>query len=195
MTVSYASIKNNKGMSAQVIACAYGDSPDEGYGRKTLYSLDIAGAHTAVKAIWASVMNGSPLKPQGFARYKVLRADKETDFLVVKRTPLQQVHHYHIAVEPKPDAPCLVITSQLGVSREEALARYLATHTIYPAIPEWGEVLFAEGTRHKIVHRLETFGLDWAYRIDVFGWDEVIDEAAEGGLLTFPEPRKSNTAR
>jgi hypothetical protein len=191
MTVSYASIKNNMGMSAQVIACAYGDSPDEGYGRKTLYSVyPVDAIHRrlphAVKAIWASVMNGSPLKPQGFARYKVLRADKETDFLVVKRTPLQQVRRYHIAVEPKPDTPCLVITSQLGASREEALARYLATHTIYPAIPEWGEVLLGEGTRHKIVHRLETFGLDWAYKIDLWGWDEVIDQSARGGLLAFP---------
>ena len=195
MTVSYASIKNNKGMSAQVIACAYGDSPDEGYGRKTLYSLDIAGAHTAVKAIWASVMNGSPLKPPGFARYKVLRAEKETDFLVVKRTPLQQVHHYHIAVEPKPDAPYLVITSQLGVSREEALARYLATHTLYPAIPEWGEVLFGEGTRHKLVHRLETFGLDWAYRIDTLWLGRGARRGSQGRPAHFPEPRKRNTAR
>ena len=42
-------------------------------------------------ALWASVMNGPPLKPQGFARHRVLRADKETDFLVVKRTTLAQI--------------------------------------------------------------------------------------------------------
>ena len=75
--IQFASIKNKGGMSAQVVACAYDDSPDEGYGRKVLYSLDVAGAHTAVKAIWASVLGGSPLTPAGFARYKVLRADKE----------------------------------------------------------------------------------------------------------------------
>ena len=186
MTVSYASIKNNKGMSAQVIACAYGDSPDEGYGRKTLYSLDIAGAHTAVKAIWASVMSGSPLTPAGFARYKVLRAEKETEFLAVRSTPLEHVHHYHIVAAPKPTAPYLVLTSQLGVSREEAMARFLATYTLYPVIPDWSEVLFGEGNKRKLIHSLETFGLTWAYRVETWGWDEVLDEAAKDGLLTFP---------
>jgi hypothetical protein len=186
MTVSYASIKNNKGMSAQVIACAYGDSPDESYGRKTLYSLDIAGAHTAVKAIWASVMSGSPLTPAGFARYKVLRAEKETEFLLVKTVPLEHVHHYHIVAAPKPTAPYLVLTSQLGVSREEGLARYLTTYTLYPVIPDWAEVLFGEGSKRKLIRPLETFGLAWAYRIETWGWDEVLDEAAKGGLLTFP---------
>ena len=186
MTVSYASIKNNKGMSAQVIACAYSDSPDESYGRKTLYSLDIAGAHTAVKAIWASVMSGSPLTPAGFARYKVLRADKETEFLAIRSVPLEHVHHYHIVTAPKPTAPCLVLTSQLGVSREEALVRFLATYTLYPAIPDWAEVLFGEGSKRKLIRPLETFGLAWAYRVETWGWDEVLDQSAKGGLLTFP---------
>lgn len=186
MTVPYASIKNNKGMSAQVIACAYGDAPDEGYGRKTLYSLDIAGSHTAVKAIWASVMSGSPLTPGGFARYKVLRADKETEFLAVKSTPLEQVHHYHIVATPKPTAPYLVLTSQLGLGREEALERFLATYTLYPVIPAWAEVLFGEGSKRRVISPLETFGLAWAYRIEAWGWDEVLDRAAQGGLLTFP---------
>ena len=182
---SYAAIKNNKGMSAQVIACAYGDA-EEGHGRKTVYCLDIAGSHTAVKAIWASVMSGSPLKPQGFASYKILRADKEADFAVTKSTPLQHVHHYHMIVEPKPDALYLVITSRLGLSREEALARFLAIHTIYPALPEWGEVLFGEGHKRKIVQKLDVFGMEWAYKAELWGWDEVIDRAAQDGLLTFP---------
>ena len=186
MSTSYASVKNNKGMSAQVIACAYGNSPDESYGRKTLYSLDVAGAHTAVKAIWASVMNGSALKPAGFARYKVLRAEKETDFLVVRRTVLPGVNHYHMVVEPKPTAPYLVITSQLGVSREEALARYLNIHTLYPVLPEWGDVLFGEGVKAKLVTELSVFGLEWAYKVDMFGWDELLDKAAKDGLLHFP---------
>ena len=187
MSTSYASIKNSKGMSAQVVACSWGESPDESYGRKTLYSLDIAGAHTAVKAIWASVMNGSTLKPAGFARYKVLRAEKETDFLVIRRAVLPGVNHYHMVVEPKPTAPYLVITSQLGVSREEALARFLNIHTLYPVLPEWGDVLFGEGVRTNLVTELSTFGLEWAYKLDImFGWDELLDKAAKDGLLHFP---------
>lgn len=192
MTVSYASIQNNKGMSAQVIACAYGDSTDEGYGRKTLYSLDVAGSHTAVKAIWASVVNGSPLKPAGFARYKVLRADKEAEFLTVKSVPLEHVHHYHVVAAPKPTAPYLVLTSQLGVTREEALLRFLATYTLYPVIPGWEQVLFEKGSERErsgsahLIRPLETFGLHWAYRVETWGRDEVLDRAARDGLLTFP---------
>ncbi|MBN1936760.1 MAG: hypothetical protein JW934_19015 [Anaerolineae bacterium] len=192
MAVSYASIKNNGGMSAQVIACAYGDSPDEGAngapsnGCKTLYSLDIAGSHTAVKAIWASVLGGSPLKPQGFAHHKVLRADQETDLLVVRRAALPNVHHYHMVVEPKPTAIHMVITSQLDLSCEGVLARFLNTYTLYPVLPEWGEVLFGEGVKARLVTRLETFGLAWAYRVEMLGWDEVLDRAAKRGLLAFP---------
>ncbi len=194
MAVSYASIKNKGGMSAQVVACAYGDSSEENAngahsnGRKTLYSLDIAGAHTAVKAIWASVLGGSPLTPAGFARYKVLRADKEVGYALFKRMPLPNIHHYHLVVEPAVTAPYAVITSRYGLSREDALACLLDAHTLYPVIPQWGDVLFAEGSRHKLIHPLETFGMAWAYRIDLLaGWDEVFDRAAKERRLAFPQ--------
>ena len=186
MSTSYTSIKNKGGMSVQVVACAYGRDPDDSYGRRQLYALDIAGSHTAVKAIWATVLSGGPLQPAGFARYKALRADKEADFLVMRSTPLEHVHHYHMIVEPKPTAPYLVITSQLGVRREETLARFLNTYTLYPVIDPWAEVVFAEGVRRKLVVKLETVGLEWAYRIETWGWDEVLDEAAKDGRLTFP---------
>jgi len=186
MNASYATIKNNKGMSAQVIACAYDDDPQEGYGRKRLYSLDIAGSHTAVKAIWASVLSGSPLTPSGFAGYKVLRGDKETKYLAMRSTPLPNINHYHIIVEPMPTATYLVITSQLGINREYALTRMLNTHTLYPVLPDWGDVLFDMGVKAKLVHALETFGLDWAYRVEVLGWETILDSAAKNGLLVFP---------
>ena len=180
-------IQNNKGMAAQVINCVYGDSPEERYGRKTLYSLSIAGSHTAVKAIWASVISGSPLRPKGFAHHKVLRAEKDTEFLVIRTMPLQHVHHYQILVDPKPSAPYLVITSQLGLTREDALVRFLSTYTLYPVIQDWADVLFGEGSRRRLVRSLETCGLAWAYRVEVCGWDKVLDGAAKSGMLTFPK--------
>lgn len=186
--IQFASIKNKGGMSAQVVACAYGDSPDEGYGRKQLYSLDVAGSHTAVKAIWASLLGGSPLTPAGFARYKVLRADKDVGYALFKSMPLPNIHHYHMVVEPAVTAPYAIITSRYGLNREDALARLLDTHTLYPVTPQWGDVLFAEGSKCKLIHSLETFGMDWAYRVELLaGWDEVFDRAAKEKLLAFPQ--------
>jgi hypothetical protein len=179
----YASIKNKGGMSAQVIACAYGDG--EIPKSKQIYSLDVAGAYTAVKAIWATLLGGGEMRTVGFARYNALHADPDATYLVLRRTPLYQIHHFHMVVEPSPNAPYMILTSQLGVDRHTALTRFLNLYTLYPVKDEWGPALFEAGQDQQLIAPLHRFALDWAFRVETWGWDEVLDRLARDGTLQF----------
>ena len=184
-----AFIQNNKGMGCQLIALAYGPDGDDFY-KRTLYCLDIAGASTAAKAIWASLCSGTPLKTAGIGQnYRKFHGDKEAHYRTFTSQPLPKVAHYHSVVEPRIDASYYVITSLTGQSREIALYDILRLYTPHPVLPGWGKALFdlALSRQYNLVSALEVAGMEWAYRIASVGWDTLIDQAVKEGRIAVPE--------
>lgn len=172
-------IKNSKGMCTLATAAAI--TPDD---RKVVF-LSIAGVQTAVKAIWASVVSRrSPLWVLG--DYRAIRGDGDVDYLVVKQTLAPGIHHWVLYPEPGPTAPYLLLVPLNGMDVEEQLVHLLNQHTLWPVKAEWGKTLWERGYKQGLAQKLVTYGdLSWAYAVSPVGWDEVIDEAAKEGLLTF----------
>jgi len=182
-------IKNNQGMMTQLVAIAYGPDGDDFY-KRIVYVLDIIGANTAVKAIWASLCTGGPMKTFGIsANFRKFRGDKEAKYRSFVSQPLPRLTHYHIVPGPRPDADYFVITALTAESRESALYDVLRLYTPLPVLPGWGPTLFELGLGHQygLITELDVVGMDWAYRIEAIGWDAIIDEAAKAGQITVAE--------
>jgi len=185
----HALIQNSKGMATQLIAMAYGPDGDA-YYRRSIYALDLAGAITAVKAIWASCLSGGPMKTFGIGENsRKFRGDKEAKYRTCSSQPLPYVVHYHLVVAPVPDADYYVLTSLTCESREVGLYHVLRLYTPLPILPDWSKALFELGLSRKymLITKLDAFGMEWAYRIDGHGWDTVLDEAAKEGIITVQE--------
>ena len=182
-------IKNNQGMMCQLTGIAYGPDGNEFYNR-IVYALDIVGANTAVKAIWASLCSGSPMKTFGIsANHYRFSGDKEAKYRTFSSQPLPRITHYHIVPGPRPDADYFIITALTAESREIALYDVLRLYTPHPVLPGWGKTLFELGLsiNYGLISELEVVGTDWAYRIEAIGWDALIDEAAKECSITVPE--------
>jgi len=183
-----ALIQNNQGMACQLIAMAYG--PDDSYNKRLVYALDIAGAITAVKAIWATLCSGGPLKTYGInENYRQFRGDREARYRSFVSQPLPGVVHYHIVPDPRPESDSFVITSLTSPSREEALYHVLRLYSPHPVLPGWGQVLFELGLSrdYALITRLDVAGMEWAYRVESIGWDTLIDGALKAGRIAVPE--------
>lgn len=173
-------ITNNKGMMCPANGVVI--TPEN-----KIAFLSLVGAQTAVKAIWASVISRrSPLSISSC--YKRFYGDGDVDYLVVKQTLAQGVHHWVLYPEPGPTAPYLLLIPLGEMSAQEQLVHLLNHHTLWPVKQEWGETLWEKGVGKErcLVQKLDTHGsLAWAYRVNPIGWDEVIDEAAREGDLVF----------
>jgi len=182
-------IKNNKGMACQLVAMAYGRD-EARYNRRVVYALDIAGAVTAVKAIWASLCSGGPMKVYGIRdAYCTYRGDREAGYRAFVSQPLPGITHYHILPEPKGDGDYFLLTSLTGESEADALYHVLRLYTPQPVLPEWARALFELGSSHKyrLISSLDAVGMEWAYRVEAHGWDALLDEAARAGQIKVPE--------
>ena len=180
-----AIIQNNKGMATRLIAVAYGPEGDDFYKRR-IYALDIAGAVTAVKAIWATLCSGGPIKTFGIgANRRTFRGDKEAKYRSFISQPLPRITHYHIVPGPRPEADYFVLTSLTSEPKESGLLNLLRLYTPHPVLSGWGPALLELGVSGKygLVTSLDVAGMDWAYRVDAVGWDTLIDEASKGGHI------------
>jgi hypothetical protein len=183
-----ALIQNNKGMACQLIAIAY--DTGERYNRKQIYALDIAGAITAVKAIWATTCTGGPMKTFGInENYNQFRGDKEAGYRSFVSQPLPGVTHYHIVPEPRPESEYFVLTSLTSESRERGLYDLLRLYTPHPVLPGWREPLFELGMSrdYGLITSLKTAGMEWAYEVSSTGWDTLIDNAIKNRRIHVSE--------
>ena len=182
-------IRNNKGMMTQLVAIAYGPDDDNFY-KRIVYALDIVGPHTAVKAIWASLCSGTPMKTFGIsANHKKFHGDKEAKYRTFSSQPLPRTTHYHIVPSLRPDADYFVITALTAETKEIALYDVLRLYTPQPVLPGWCATLFEMGRSMKygLIAELDVVGMDWAYKVDSVGWDALIDEAAKANEIIVPE--------
>ncbi len=175
-------IKNRKGMSVGVTSAAV--TPD-----KRIAFLSIVGAQTAVKAIWASVLNRRALLHIS-GRGNYYYGDTDVEYVTLKQSPAPGVHHWVIYPEPGPSAPYLLLVP-LGMSKEEQLVNLLNQHTLWPVKDEWASTLWEQGIIAGdddvcLIRQLKVHGnLDWAYAVSTIGWDDVIDREARNGSLSF----------
>ncbi len=181
-----ASISNAKSMRTQLVGIAYGPdiSGEDAWTRRTIYALDIAGAQSNVKAIWATLHSGGPMKVIGtYDSYKVYRGHKgKGRYRTFQSQPLPKIVHYLMVVDPKPENDYHIITSATSPSKERGLYDVLRLYTPLPVLEEWAEKLLELGSRELLIGGLATEGsIEWAYRFNAHGWDEVIDEAARKG--------------
>lgn len=182
-------IRNNKGMAATATALAITVNDKVGF-------LAVAGAQTAVKAIWASVINNrTPLYAQGpeLSYGKKIKGDDNIEYVVDKHTLCPGLHHWVIQPECLPNAAFYPMLPIGEMKPEEVLVHVLQRHTLWPVRdydedPEWGKLLFEKGSEEGLVAPMDTYGkLEWAYQVFPVGWDDIIDELAASGELTFPK--------
>ena len=94
-------IKNRKGMMALCTAAVI--TPDY-----HIAFLSIAGAQTAVKAIWASVIARRSVLHVG-NNYRAITGDAGVDYCLIKQTIAPGVHNWVLYPEPSPTAPYLLL--------------------------------------------------------------------------------------
>ena len=180
-------IKNRKGM--EVGATSVVVTSD-----KKIAFVSIVGAQTAVKAIWASVLNRRTLLHVSGSR-DYYYGDDDVEYVTLKQSPAPGVHHWVMYPEPGPSAPFLLLIP-LGMSKEEQLVKMLNQHTLWPVKDEWAKVLWEQGTTTVIdgddtegtclIRKLKVHGnLEWAYAVSTIGWDDVIGQEACNGNLSF----------
>jgi len=155
--------------------------------QKTIAFLSIAGAMTAVKAIWASVISRkSPLHVSG--NYRKWTGDSDVDYVVVKQSLDQGLHHWVLYPDPA-TSPYLLLLPMNGTTPQDQLVEVLNRHTLWPVKAEWADALWEKGIEGKkdeqLVRKLDVYGtgIAWAYAVNPDGWDEVIDQLAKDGLL------------
>ena len=177
-------ISNNKGMAAVAPAIAV---TDEG---KVAFAL-IAGALTAVKAIWASLIGGrSPLELRGgevprYGKTVYGESGPSATYLTERYTLTEGLHQWLVMLEPLVDAPYYLLLPT-GATPQETLISVLDRHTLWPVRGAWSETLWELGQKEGLVQVMKTYGtLPWAYQVAPFRWDEVIDAGAKAGTLVI----------
>jgi len=178
MTTAY--IKNNKGMAALLIAAAT--------TQQHLVFASFAGALTAVKAIWASIISRRSRLILTSSRYVNVTGDPNLQYITIKHSLAPRIYLWTVLPEPTSDAPIIPLLPLNGVPREQQLISLLTDHTLWPVLPAWANTLWQDGTNSKAIQRLHTHGnLEWAYAIQTAGWHDIIDAAAKRHSLTFPK--------
>ena len=178
-----AYIKNSKDMAAHLVAAAY--SVNVGYHDDIpLHVVAIAGASTAVKAIWATCLRGGPLKCPEVVSWKTFRTDKERKYLTLTTQPLPRIAHCLVFPEPSQTATYEVVTSLTSPSKEQGLLDVLRLYTPLPVLDGWAETLFQLGTQAGVIEQLKTYHMDWAYLVDK-DWDDIVDRAARQERIRF----------
>jgi hypothetical protein len=177
-------IKNRQGMEAVLTAAVTTDEA------RTIVFASIVGAQTAVKALWASILNRrTALHISGRRDYCF--GDGDVEYVTIKQSPAPGVHHWVMYPEPGPEALFLLLVPLQGMSEEEQLVRLLNQHTLWPVKDEWASELWERGvavddTGARLIRELTVHGdLEWAYAVATIGWDDVIDRAAKDGRLAF----------
>ena len=177
-------ISNNKGMAATATNVALTSE------RKVAF-LTVAGALTAVKAIWASVISRrSPLGLRGpDCEAMTVYGDPNAEYVVEKYTLAPGLYQWMIMVEPLIDAPYYLLLPMNDKTPAAMLVEVLNRHTLWPAREDWGKLLLKRGRDERLVKALTAYGrsLSWAYQVLPFQWEKVIDEAAKSGQLTFSD--------
>lgn len=162
-------VKNRKGMQAQLIAAATLEN--------TVAFLSIAGALTAVKAIWASVVSKRAVVNIRHLSY----TGGDFTYGCHKQKLAPGIWQWTLFPEPSPSAPYLLLIPFNGMSAEDMLVQVLNRHTLWPVKEQWGKTLWTQG--QKLIRRMSTHGLAWAYAVNPVGWDKVIDRAIRNGTL------------
>jgi hypothetical protein len=185
-------IKNRKGMEAVLTAAV-----TTTHEPNTIVFASFIGAQTAVKAIWASILNRRSILQVGHKSY--CTGDPNVEYLTLKQSPAPGVHHWVMLPEPGPDALFLLMIPLQGMTEQEQLVKLLNHHTLWPVKDEWASVLWERGAEKQylddgdmpdtcLIRELKVHGnLEWAYAVSTIGWDDVIDQAAKDGVFTFED--------
>ncbi|MCP4543945.1 MAG: hypothetical protein GY832_43070, partial [Chloroflexi bacterium] len=166
-------IKNRKGMETVLTAAVTTDET------KTIIFASLIGAQTAVKAIWASILNRRSILQIGHKSY--CTGDPNVEYLTLKQSPAPGVHHWVMLPEPGPDALFLLMIPLQGMTEQEQLVKLLNHHTLWPVRDMWAEELWNRGVVADdegtcLIQELKVHGeLGWAYAVNTIGWDDVID--------------------
>ena len=184
-------IQNNKGMGCQLLGLAHGPDINDSTNpdRRTVYTLDLAGGQTAVKAIWATMHSGGPMKVLGIgSSWRQYRGTGEKGaYLSFDAQPLPKVIHCVMTMTPKPEGDVFVISSLTHESKKEGLYDVLRLYTPFPVLREWAIALFELGVDKGLVQRLGAVGtIEWAHAVAAIGWDDVLDGAIKRGDIRMP---------
>jgi hypothetical protein len=147
-----------------------------------ILAVDLIGAETAVKAVWASLMARRHIN-YGYQRL-VLQANRSW---MTVREKLDNngpgLVRWHVM--PRIDDDSVVVFGWNNVIPfPQALYGVLSRHSVWPVLPEWSEALFALGHEHNLIRPLHADGCDYAYLVNLSGWDNALDEGVKNGLIT-----------
>lgn len=141
-----------------------------------LCAMDLIGPETAVKAIWASVMMKKPI----WRGYTKILPSPFTLTTIRERAGLVRWH-----IVPQIEEEVAIIYGwEQNISFGEALYGVLSRYSIWPVIREWQSALVSLGQEHNLIRPLWADGCDYAYRVELTGWDNALNDGIARGLLT-----------
>jgi len=183
--VQTSRVTNPQGMDANVIWAAYGG----GWNHRELYGLGITGQSVNIKAIQATIGRNTALKMSGQVGYFAARPT-DGAWMLLRQTVLAGVDYAVFIPNPRdPETSIYLLSSIFPLEKEDQMVRYLDLYTIWAVRPEWKEALFEAGEKRKLIKKLNSSGIEWAYTIYTSGWDKILDELAKDGKLTFEEEK------
>lgn len=162
-----------------------------------VYAFDALGAEVAVKAIFASAFGQSKrFTFTGNYRDTALRychreLDRSLGYEVEKQALLTNpnLYRYCFKAPPRPGDPYLIV---YGLEDWRAAT---PLHALYWALQQrpwpidarWTAHLFECGTKSGLVEKLQIAGrAKFAFKVQVQGWDALLDQAARSGDLYIP---------
>lgn len=146
---------------------------------EALYALDIVGAESSVKAIYASIVQGHPVWLFGWRQRRCRIRVRAKKFVLASPPPLLR---WHVIPVMSPHDPFAIV---YGWGRpEDALARALNRWTVFPLLP--AEPLYSLAEEYGLIRFLDySEGVDYAFSISlsVQEWSEAIDHGIKDGRL------------
>ena len=134
-------LKNSKGMTARAFTLVVTKTT----GTRYVVLASFIGALTEVKAIWATLVSPRS-KIRTLPGYRHYATHPDLYYRTIKTRIARGIHHWTLYPEPGPDSPFLLLLDHdQGKSLTSGLTDLLNTHTLWPVLPHWGDLLWQRG--------------------------------------------------
>jgi hypothetical protein len=152
-----------------------------------LIYLSLVGYRTAVRGVWAALLEHHALEIAGqlfrraegaYLHRSVLLPETNLEHMVL-------LHHQAAVSQLEPNQPCYLLND----SDEPPYARFFAllNHAVAaPMLPAWAEWLWHEGKNKELIHSLNTIRGTHAWRVqaDDADWLALIQHSIRAGQLS-----------
>lgn len=147
-----------------------------------LIGMDLVGAETSVKAVWASIMSRKQIT-LGYRRLSapIFPVTTVREKLCGNSLPLLRWH----IVPLQQEGQIVIYGWNALMTLDQALYGALSRYSVWPVLPEWFPVLTELGQEHNLLRPIRYMGCDYAYIVDLTDWSAVFNEAISKHLIVI----------